>query len=669
MLCDYVEVEESQWQMAIEGYIGGNRFAIIVEPEFEAQAMAIVRNLPGARRNNAKVIQGEKAKRDAGRFSPGVDSMVEVMSFNHKTAEYYLKASYGNVVRVDDVETLRRTARGITSEGLASGNYSMWRCDIDDADLVFGQGARERALHAKQSEYQQLLVQASESEKQFDVSKEIFALINQIKPVKCSNIMQSMMAIHRQLQQAESALSNLDLSDFESLEDQLAECKAQHQALNEQAKKLEQQLGGAQVRLKQQVNLVSKLADAQEVLQGDQETQERSLHKVSKIYPEFNVEDVLNQVDQSLQASGSKINYEELMADLKSQLDRCDREIHKVILEHNSEAQSADAIVYGADLLDTHSEEFFKRIVGLDKEVNAIHNRLKNNVLVERHEKLTTLKESFNTAFVTNLCHSIYQSINDGRRILDDLNVELESHRFGADRESFHFGYEWVPEYHEYWKFFKEVIAIPNLGDGATLFDSALSANAEKVRDKIVGMLLDKEEQQALRELARISDYRNYRNYEIYKEPEGKQAIALSQYGTGSGGQLETPAYIIRAAAVTSAFRFNDGNTHMRMVMVDEAFSKMDETRSREVIQYLTESLGLQLAFIMPSAKSGPFLDIISNQFVFSKCPVGKPVGQLNTRVLVDRKACNQDKIKTLWEQHRKTVRHQGMLDFMEDIV
>ena len=138
-------------------------------------------------------------------------------------------------------------------------------------------------------------------------------------------------------------------------------------------------------------------------------------------------------------------------------------------------------------------------------------------------------------------------------------------------------------------------------------------------------MLLDNDEVTAHRELARISDYRNYRRYEIYKHPENKQPIALSQYGTGSGGQLETPAYIIRSAAVTSAFKFNDGKSHMRMVMVDEAFSKMDEGRSREVIRYLTESLGLQLLFIMPTSKSGPFLDIISNQFVSPNAPPMNP--------------------------------------------
>jgi uncharacterized protein YPO0396 len=140
----------------------------------------------------------------------------------------------------------------------------------------------------------------------------------------------------------------------------------------------------------------------------------------------------------------------------------------------------------------------------------------------------------------------------------------------------------------------------------------------------------------------------------------------LSQYGTGSGGQLETPAYIIRAAAVTSAFRFNEGNSHLRMVLVDEAFSKMDEGRSREVIHYLTETLGLQLMFIMPTSKSGPFMDLISNQFVFSKCVAESLLGELKSRVLCDRKVCNKEKIKALWANHRQVIRHQASLDFME---
>jgi uncharacterized protein YPO0396 len=104
------------------------------------------------------------------------------------------------------------------------------------------------------------------------------------------------------------------------------------------------------------------------------------------------------------------------------------------------------------------------------------------------------------------------------------------------------------------------------------------------------------------------------------------------------------------------------------MVIVDEAFMHMDESRSREVINYLTETLGLQLVFIMPTSKSGPFLDLISNQFIFSKIPSEKPVGELRTRVLVDRQELNRERIAELWSNHRRVVRHQATLDFLADL-
>ena len=88
------------------------------------------------------------------------DSIIHVMDFAHATARYYLIASYGNVVRVDDEEALRMTRRGITANGLGSGAYSMYRCDLPDSELVFGQEARERALRAKQQELTELLERA-----------------------------------------------------------------------------------------------------------------------------------------------------------------------------------------------------------------------------------------------------------------------------------------------------------------------------------------------------------------------------------------------------------------------------------------------------------------------------------------------------------------------------
>ena len=51
---------------------------------------------------------------------------------------------------------------------------------------------------------------------------------------------------------------------------------------------------------------------------------------------------------------------------------------------------------------------------------------------------------------------------------------------------------------------------------------------------------------------------------------------------------------------------------------------------------------------------------------MFAKVP-SAPRGQLLTRVLVDRKECNRERIADLWTRHRRTVRQQAELDFMDE--
>ena len=665
VLADYIEVTDSRWQNAIEGYLGGARFGILVDEAYEAEAAAILRAMAGGSR--ARVIQGSKAKQDAARLKLPSNSIMELMSFEHATAQAYVAASFGAVEQVADAQALRHARRGLTKEGLGSGGYAMYRCDIEDSELVFGQHARERALAAKEQELEQLYEQANEAQQQQREAQSLLDAVQLLRPASFVEQIQAMLAVQYDMRQAETTLASLDVSDFSALEQEFDALKDKADELDNQITGFDSELGGLQQQLNdcdEQCKKLSLLTEASGELADEKEQQVRA---ISAVWPNFAVEEQLAQAGSEAEHNTA----EQLDAQYKaqaSQLNAYALELERHITEHNQHCQTVDAIVYSPDYREEHSANFFKTVCGLEQEIERVYNRLKNNILVEKQGKLAQLRESFNNVFVTNLCHSIYQAINDGKRILEDLNKELAFHRFGADQENYWFDWQWVPEFKEYWQFFEEIIKNPSLGDGATLFDAELSKTSKRVRDQLMSMLLDDDEQKAMRELERISDYRNYRSYEIYKQPANKDPIALSQYGTGSGGQLETPAYIIRAAAVCSAFRFNEGDTHLRMVLVDEAFSKMDETRSKEVINYLTESLGLQLLFIMPTSKSGPFMDMISNQFVFSKVPLaGGNIGELQTRVLVDRQQCNQEKIKELWANHRQAIRHQAALDFMEE--
>lgn len=665
VLCDQVEVTDSDWQSAIEGYMGGARFGLIVEPEHEAEAIRIVRNLSG-QAQKARVIQGDKARRDIDKTGslPG-DSIVEVMQFSHATAEYYIKASYGSVQRVSDSQALRGTRRGLTPDCLGSGNYAMFRCDIADSDLVFGQGARERALRARVQEQEALTKEWQACKGLADEAAQLLASVDGLHSPEHGDSLQSMLTAQRRLQTLEQQLQQLDLSEGDNLEDELQQLKARGEEQAQQARQLNDDKANLLADLKNIDSRCQQLDRDQDQTLAVVDQCEQDLQGIDALWPGFDVEAQLDEVDRDLRSTQY---YEQQLTAVQGELKTSLHRLQQSVLQHNQFCRQADAIALDLNFSDEFGSDNFAQVCALRRQFDSLYNRDKNHILAQRHGELQSLRESFNNAFVTNLCHSIYQAINDGKRVLEDLNRELEHHRFGADRERFRFDWQWVPEFKEYWQFFKAIIDNPGQEEGGTLFDMKLEPKHQKVRERLMSMLLDDDEQKALRELERIADYRHYRRYEIYKEPEGKQPIALSQYGTGSGGQLETPAYIIRSAAITSAFRFGEGNSHLRMVLVDEAFSKMDEHRSREVINYLTESLGLQLLFIMPSSKSGPFLDLISNQFVFSKCATAQAVGELNSRVILDRQECDRARIQQLMANHRQTIRQQAELDFLEEV-
>jgi hypothetical protein len=665
VLCDHVEVTDARWQSAIEGYLGGARFGILVEPKHEAEAIRIVRNMPG-RDNKARVVQGEKARRDAERLKPPADSVVHVLGFTHAVAHDYFIANYGNVVRVESADELKNTARGIIAEGMGSGGYSMFRCDLPDGELVFGAAARERALKAKRTELAQLTAEWQAANDRAGETAQLLQAVDGLENVNYADTITDMLGAQRELARIESLLSQLDLGEHKALEEKLTALRKEERQWRDRQEQLIKASGKFEEQLREADKAVKALSDAQEETQGRVEQCEANLRAIAADWPEFDVDRRLDHLDAEAQTLDPKRAQNE-RAEVERQLHAAERHMDEVIRKHNGHCQPGYAVVYtGFD--GNYDAGLFRSVCAVRGELDRVYNLLKNNILVDKHGQLRQLKESFNNAFVTHLCHAIYQAIKDGERQIELLNRELQHHRFGADREMFRFDSEWIPEYRDYWRFFEEVVKNPVIGDEVTLFEAELTAKSRKVREELMSMLLDEDEQKAFRELERIADYRNYRRYEIYKEVEGKPPIPLSEYGTGSGGQLETPAYIIRSAAITSAFRFAEGQNHLRMVLVDEAFSKMDETRSREVIAYLTEALGLQLVFIMPTSKCGPFMDLISHEFVFAKVPSAQTRGQLHTRVLVDRKVCDQEKIKALWANHRHTVYQQAEMDFMQEV-
>ena len=231
VLCDHVAVKDPRWQAAIEGYMGGARFSILVASDYEAEAIQIVRRLPG-RDNRARVIQGKKATEDAARITIDENSIIHVLEFTHAVARAYVLASYGTVLRVASAEELRKTRRGVTDDGMGSGNYSMWCCDLPDSELVFGAAARERALAAKQAELEAVEVNWNQANDQMLQSETLLRAVDTLRLSCYGDVLRDVMLTHRKIEENAALLGQLDLSEHEDFEKRLIELQDKNAELN-----------------------------------------------------------------------------------------------------------------------------------------------------------------------------------------------------------------------------------------------------------------------------------------------------------------------------------------------------------------------------------------------------------------------------------------------------
>ena len=195
--------------------------------------------------------------------------------------------------------------------------------------------------------------------------------------------------------------------------------------------------------------------------------------------------------------------------------------------------------------------------------------------------------------------------------------------------------------------------------------EGVLSGDGAVALDEIKTLLLDPNREYALRRLRDIADYRNYRHYDIRKYSEDGREASLAKMATFSGGELMTPAYLVRAAVLAQAFRQFEKSASLRLMMIDEAFDKMDEVRTAAVMRYLNENLGLQLIVAMPSRASGPLLDLFTFEHRFSLKKVEGLAGELDKVTEVDSSALKTDRLRTLWAQRRDVVRREAEQEFL----
>jgi uncharacterized protein YPO0396 len=143
-------------------------------------------------------------------------------------------------------------------------------------------------------------------------------------------------------------------------------------------------------------------------------------------------------------------------------------------------------------------------------------------------------------------------------------------------------------------------------GDAGSLFaDQALPPQLRDTLDGMVSRLLQQGPNAAKTDLEKMTDYREYYRYDItISKPDGTRSSYDAVAGDNSGGETQTPYYIAILASMLQMYRTLHADRRPRcgLVLLDEAFSKMDGGRIAATLRFVKE-LGLQIVLATPKEK------------------------------------------------------------------
>ncbi len=660
----------SPWQAAIEGYMGRDRFALIVEPDFEEEAMRLIKR--HFARRSPKIVQGAKAVEDTRGMALPPQSILQEVVCEHPVGKAYLLALYGRVRQVASEAELRRTPQGLMQQGLGSRAYGMFACLAADHELAFGAQGRQRRLAWVSTRLDALVPELQRIKGMAQSLTTVQGWFSQSRATSLAEALAEALATRLRYVDVELALQQLDTSSIETLEqrrDALRNRLGAQQALWN----AEQQAVGVQNQ--ELAQLLKTLDDIDARLPGlalDIVTAQvwisRFANAGSTVASELQLLDEAQSIGEAELPSAAALHNQATNA-AENLPDRL-RTLHNHIGTYLAGARTDEERFAWAEppRLVEQLETVLRTMLAVQQAVRAQIRRQDGIGLAENVARLEKAEATFNHVFTSDFCFKVRRDVKDGGNTLRKLSQELKAIQFGVD--SYDVVQEWVKRYKDYYDFFEALDEVVDQleKDRTPIFDAPqLSPEHRATAQEIKRLLLSQDQIAAERALKELADYRNYHRYDIHRITGGHRT-PMSTWGTGSGGELETPFYVIRAAVLAHAlghFSRAPNAPALRLMLSDEAFSKMDEARSRAVMRFLAHNMGLQLIVAMPTSKSGAIKPEFDKEYTFSKLEA-EADGQLVHISEVQEKDFKRDALAALWAEHAQTARAQAQLAFEE---
>jgi uncharacterized protein YPO0396 len=591
IVAEAADIDEDRWRNVIEGYLNTQKFYLLTPPEHFLAALQVYDSIKSKRGiYNTGLVDIEKIEQLSPRAEPG--SLAEEITTNNRLARIFLDYTLGRVMKCDKVRDLRKFKTSVTDEGMLYQNYAARAMNPARwAKPAIGQGAIQRRLAAVRREI-------AETDESLAV---LGSLITAAAPlstlaipgdgeaallVEAASGMERIPALEEEAASLEKTLALVDRSAVEALRERIETLEYAVKRTN--------------------ADMETFIHDRGRDESGLAQIETEKLPAAEKMLEEIK-RDITENYDADWVESAGEPRYQKEFAERgwpEKIADAFPRELSR---SKNAKEKFWD------ELKDTRRIYNERYKMGYDTgltdngEWDAASSELGENKLPEYRAKIDDARAKAYEQFREDFLSRLQDNINNAKRQIDELNATLSSSSFGDDR------YKFItipkPEYKRY----HDMIIDPMLLEGGyNLLSEQFNV---KYKNEIADLFTiitggadgrqDRDDYE--KRVQTFTDYRAYLSFDLeVTNSEGESQRLSKTMGKKSGGETQTPFYIAVLASFTRLYRIDRDKkaSAVRLILFDEAFSKMDSERIASSIDLLRK-FRFQVILSAPSDKIG----------------------------------------------------------------
>ncbi len=590
--CDLVDVNDPEWTMALEAVLFNQKFNFFVNPRYYEEANRLLKELTDTYHYyHVALVDTERLLQND--IKANEDSIAKLIDTTDKGARAYTDYLLGRIKKCHTFEEARASGSGLLSDCTGYRSFATWYINKSNARVYFlGSKVSSNAKAISAQDYQSVNQQYSLLSEALNKLQTLLSL-QVMSDNECNSYQADMKknddvaALQDQISDTEEEMKKIAHGDMSSVDDKIAEIQKMIRELNNQRNDLLTERGQI-------------LADTKRI-NGEDLPSATSTMKEN--------ETALSQFDEKVVNEEYEPFFNKLLDEQGLTLPQIRNEAYRESVQCQDKTRHHRGSLmrlrsdYCAQFHLNYNIQDEKSNDEFDKELENISKVL----LPEYEEKIKKAHADSIREFKDDFIYKLRTAIETVYSQIDELNKALENSNFG--RDSYQFKVSPNKDYIEYYNMIMDPLLL-KAGDAENLFMEKYKTTMDDLFNLISSSTSANAEQreQILRNIHTFTNYTTYIIFDLLaKRGQGNDAPVISlanSFTKQSGGESQTPFYVSILASFAQLCRVNnaaDSNT-LRLVLFDEAFSKMDAARIRQSTDMLRK-FGLQCILSTPSEK------------------------------------------------------------------